>query len=454
MCAVVHAGIYPHPPILIPDVGGQESNKVVSTAMAMEEMAQRVKKSGADTLVLVSPHGPVFRDAIALLGEKVLKGSLARFGAPEIELSYHTDKHLLDAIEIEADRTNIRTATFDGRGAAAYGVQAVLDHGALIPLYYLHKHGVRVPLVHITFGYLPPRQLFAFGQAIQRALSRLKRRAAIVASADLSHRLTEDAPAGFSPAGEEFDKKLVQLLTQYEVPAILNMNSRLTEEAGECGYRSIVICLGILDGLTVDPEILSYEGPFGVGYLVADLTPGVTRKVKGIAAATEESAHVQLARRTLEQFVRNKELIEPPVNSPLSKQKAGAFVSLKINGQLRGCIGTIEPTKKSLAGEIIENAVSAGFYDPRFTPVTANELPLLEYSVDVLSEAEEVPGPNMLDPKKYGVIVQSGRRRGLLLPDLDGVGTVEQQLAIALQKAGIAPHEDYRIFRFSVTRFH
>lgn len=452
MRTVVHAGIYPHPPIVLPEVGGREAEKVRATANAMEELARRAKAGSADTLVLITPHGPVFRDAVALLAEQVLEGSLARFGAPELQFTCQNDKHLLDAIEIEADKAGIRAVALGGRSAAAYGVQAVLDHGALVPLYFLHKHGVRLPLVHITFGHLPPRQLFAFGQAVQRALVRLKRRAAIVASADLSHRLTENAPGGFSPAGEEFDKKLVQLLERADTATILSISGRLLEDAGECGYRSIVVALGILDGQNVQPEILSYEAPFGVGYLVADLTPGIARKTKDMAEAGE-SEYVQLARQTLETFVLNKEIIQPPEGSPLRKEQAGVFVSLKIQGELRGCIGTVEPVQANVAEEIIENAISAGFYDPRFRPVTADELPHLEYSVDVLSQPEDVAGLDELDPKKYGVIVQSGKRKGLLLPDLSGVDTVEHQVAIAMQKAGISPNEDVRIQRFLVTRY-
>jgi MEMO1 family protein len=451
---VVHAGIYPHPPIVIPEVGGSEAVRVDATARAMEELARRVKESGAETIILITPHGPVFRDAVAMLADPVLAGSLSRFGAPDVAFSFHNDRHLLEAIGLEADREGIRTAALDERGAAAYGVQSGLDHGALVPLYFLHKSGIRLPLVHITFGFLPPRQLYALGQAIQKAAVRLKRRVALVASADLSHRLTGDAPGGYHPAGEEFDHKVITLLEKFDVEGIQSINERLLEDAGECGYRSILICLGILDQQAVVPEILSYEAPFGVGYLVADLTPGVARQEKGVAAAKEESEHVSLARRTLESFVRSKEIISPPAGSPLLAEKAGVFVSLKLEGRLRGCIGTIEPSQHTLADEIIENAVSAGFYDPRFPPVSADELDRLTYSVDVLSPAEEVDSLTELDPKHYGVIVQSGARKGLLLPDLEGVDTVEQQLQIALQKAGIAPHENYRIFRFLVTRYH
>lgn len=453
MNVIVHAGLYPHPPIVIPEIGGREGVKTAATLNAMREMAARVKQSGADLLVVITPHGPVFHDAVAMLSGDTLSGSFTRFGFPGISLSFKNARQVLDVIELEADRAGVRTVLIDNRSAAAYGVRNELDHGALVPLYFLQQAGVKLPLVHITFGMLPAKKLFAFGQAVQKALLRLRRKAAVIASGDLSHRLTEDAPAGFNPAGEEFDRKLLQLLEGFEVSSILSINPKLLDEAGECGYRSLLICLGMLDGFPVQPEILSYEAPFGVGYLTADLTPAAARKEREAAASREESEHVKLARKTLETFVRTGKVMEPPADSPLTEEKAGAFVSLKISGQLRGCIGTIEPVQNNLAEEIAENAISAGQYDPRFRPVTEEELPLLEYSVDVLSPAEEVSGPGELDHKKYGVIVESGRRRGLLLPDLEGVDSVEEQLAIALQKAGIAPQESYRIFRFRVDRY-
>lgn len=167
----------------------------------------------------------------------------------------------------------------------------------------------------------------------------------------------------------------------------------------------------------------------------------------------EHSLHVQLAKKSLETFVKTGRRIEVDKNSPLASQRAGAFVSLKIRGRLRGCIGTIEPARENLAAEIAENAISAGIYDPRFPPVSESELDDLVYSVDVLSEPEPIDSPDELDPKIYGVIVQKGRRRGLLLPDLEGVDTVEEQLAIALEKAGISPEEDYKIYRFRVERY-
>ena len=447
---IVHAGIYPHPPVIVPEVGGREGQKAAATTAALDKLAARVRDADPAVLVLISPHGPQQGHTVTLLGGESLTGSLSRFGAPSVSLSYRNDSELVAAISEEAKVAGLPFVVTDGRSKPVSAAD-LLDHGALVPLYFLERAGVRALLVHLTFAFLSPAQLFACGQAIKRAIARLDRRTALVISGDLSHRLFPGAPAGYSPRGREFDKRVIDLLQAYDVSAILKLDGDLLEEAGECGYRSLLMGLGILEGEDVRPEILSYEGPFGVGYLVADLTPG--RKA-GKSSVVDESEHVRLARLALEAYVRSGETLPVPAASPLSGKAAGVFVSLKIAGKLRGCIGTIEPAQESLAAEIIANAISAGSLDRRFQPVTVAELPRLEYAVDILSETEEVAGPEELDVKKYGVVVQKGFRRGLLLPDLEGIDTVEEQLAIALQKAGILPGEKYQIFRFTVQRYH
>jgi len=170
---------------------------------------------------------------------------------------------------------------------------------------------------------------------------------------------------------------------------------------------------------------------------------------------TQEHPLVQLARETIAAYVCERRVIAPP-EDPCEemRDRRGVFVSLHRGGELRGCIGTIEPLRGNVAEEVIANAISAATRDPRFAPLTPEELEGLEVSVDVLTEPEEVPSPADLDPKVYGVIVECDRRRGLLLPDLEGVDTVEQQISIALQKAWIGPHSPYRIYRFQVLRSH
>ena len=170
---------------------------------------------------------------------------------------------------------------------------------------------------------------------------------------------------------------------------------------------------------------------------------------------TPDSHHplVVLARKTIESYLANKPLPDP-ADVPGFKEAAGTFVSLKKKGQLRGCIGTIQPVSSSVAEEVINNALSAATRDPRFPPLSEEELEGITISVDVLTPLEPVTGPDELDPARFGVVVQSGVRKGVLLPDLPGVDTVEYQLEIAMRKAGIAPTEDVELFRFEVKRYY
>lgn len=172
-------------------------------------------------------------------------------------------------------------------------------------------------------------------------------------------------------------------------------------------------------------------------------------------ATKKESTYVKLARETIENYIKSGQIIAPPSNIPkeMKNQKAGVFVSLKKFGNLRGCIGTFMPTQENIAREIIKNAISAATGDPRFSPVMVPELNELTISVDVLSTPEEVENISQLDPKKYGIIVSSGYKKGLLLPNLEGVDTVEYQIDITKRKAGIYPGEEIKIERFEVKRY-
>ncbi len=162
---------------------------------------------------------------------------------------------------------------------------------------------------------------------------------------------------------------------------------------------------------------------------------------------------VKLAREAVETYIREGKALQPKDLTVEMKGRAGVFVSIKKSGELRGCIGTFSPARKNIAEEVVHNAIASATQDPRFFPVTGEELPHLEYSVDILTSPEPVAGPEELDPRCYGCIVECGRRRGLLLPDLEGVDTVEEQIAICCRKAGIGPNEPVKLHRFQVKRY-
>ncbi|MFW5991835.1 MAG: AmmeMemoRadiSam system protein A [Halanaerobiaceae bacterium] len=168
----------------------------------------------------------------------------------------------------------------------------------------------------------------------------------------------------------------------------------------------------------------------------------------------KDNIYVDLARKAIEEYANKGRRYEPeePLPPELNK-KAGAFVSIKKKGNLRGCIGTIKATRENLAREIIANAISAANRDPRFPAVSPEEIPELDISVDILGRPEKIDSVNELDPEKYGVIVEKGPRRGLLLPGLEGIDTVDKQLDIAYKKAGISPGENVQLYRFKVKRY-
>lgn len=261
----------PHPPLLIPKIGGGHRRQVEATDRAMREMAERVTGQEPETIVVISPHSPLLADAVAVNLTPVLSGGFAAFGSSE-RLDFDNDLPLAEALvaEIEAGGTDaVRLTPEAMRG----GRRLELDHGVLVPMYYLHEAGFHGKLVVMSMALLPPKTLHRVGAAIPSAAARVRRRVVVMASGDLSHRLTHDAPAGYDPRGGDFDRQIVELLRKGDAARIMEMDEGFCESAGECGYRSIVMMLGALDGAQARPEVLSYEGPFGVGYAVATFTP-------------------------------------------------------------------------------------------------------------------------------------------------------------------------------------
>ncbi|ABB14018.1 AmmeMemoRadiSam system protein A [Carboxydothermus hydrogenoformans] len=456
----------PHPPIILPEIGRGEEKKCQNTINALKELKEKIKKINPETLIVISPHAPLFSDVVAVNINEKLNGNFGSFGAPHITFSYQNDLELVQALLTAAKQEGLAVAGIDESLARAVRVPAFLDHGTMVPLYYLDPEQ-KYKLVVISQGLIPFSEIYRLGTIIREVAAELKRKIVIIASGDLSHRLTLDAPAGYDPSGRYFDRLMVDIFTHGDPWELLTIDKSFAEQAGECGLRSFIMLFGAFEGYQVRSRVLSYEGPFGVGYMVAEVEARgedkeryfypklIAKKQEEIKKRREkESPYVRLAREALETYVRTGKTITPPDPLPeIFKRKAGVFVSIKKDGELRGCIGTIAPATENLAEEIIRNSLEAGLHDPRFEPVEEHELDELTYSVDILYPPEEVRDLSELDPKKYGVIVSKGFRRGLLLPNLEGVDTVEKQLAIAKRKAGIAPDEPVKIERFLVERY-
>jgi len=465
MSAIKFACISPHPPIIVHEVGRGREKEVQSTIDALEQVATDMAVHRPETVLLMATHGPLNPGAFVLLTAPDAQGDFARWGAPEVRLRFETDRELIEAVREEAGRSELPLD-------AAAGWDGGLDWSVTVPLYYLRCGMAAAPLTPMNVSFLSARKHFDLGMAVRRAADRVGRRAVIVASADLSHRLTEDGPYGYDPAGPELDRKIRDAVASWDAEALLTMDEEFRERAGDDAVASISFLMGALDGLRVQPRVLSYEGPFGVGYMVAAID--ILEDEGGEAYARAEAAEadpvepeniiasaagaghplVRLARDAVEAYVCERRRLEPPpiVLNGLPAQ-AGCFVSLKtLEGALRGCIGSVQPLEPDLPREVVRNAIDAATRDPRFLPVASGELARLVYSVDVLGEPEPAAGLHHLDPTRYGVIVQHGRRRGLLLPAIEGVDSAEQQVAIARSKAMIEPHEPLTLWRFEVVR--
>ena len=510
--SILAAFAVPHPPLIVPGVGHGREKGISATMAAYREVARRIADLAPETIVISSPHATMYLDYLHISSGAGARGSFARFDdlADGSRVTY--DEEFVAALCQAAASCGLPAGTEGEREPA-------LDWGVLVPLHFVQEEyaarkaagkstkgeGGNPPayrVVRIGLSGLSPRDHYRLGELVQQVAGALDRRIVYVASGDLSHKLAADGPYGYAPEGPVFDGYVCRAFETGDFLALLTADPSMCERAAECGLRSFQIMAGALDRTPVRPELLSHEGPFGVGYGVAAFTPtGPTGSDPARAFGEqyeawhaddmarrkrEESPYVQLARFALELYVRKRQRPTLPAGYAEAQTwaregraaaddgdprtppaallgslppeafstRAGAFVSLKKNGQLRGCIGTILPTREALAAEICANAVSAGCRDPRFSPVEAGELGELVYDVDVLSAPEDIAGPEELDPARYGVIVSCDGRRGLLLPDLDGVDTVDEQVRIAARKGGIdLADPDVRFQRFTVTRY-
>ena len=458
----IPAGIMvPHPPLIVPAVGRGEERGIAATVGAYERAAAFVMSFAPETLIVVSPHTAMYADYFHVSPGAGASGNFAQFGAPREAFEVSYDAEFVRALEAAAGKSGFPAGTLGERDKR-------LDHGVTVPLYFISRAAGELPkIVRVGLSGLPLTEHYKFGRLIAETAEKLGRRAAVVASGDLSHKLKADGPYGFSPDGPAYDGRVMDVMARAAFGELFDFSEDFCDSAAECGHRSFVIMAGAFDGRSVRATGLSYEGPFGVGYGVCAFEGGVREDSRRFLESYEEKEkarlariraaedeYVRLARASVEHYVRTGRRLEMPDGLPgdMTRRRAGVFVSLHEDGRLRGCIGTIAPVTPCVAREIIDNGVSASSRDPRFNPVEPEELDKLVYSVDVLEPPETISSPSQLDVKKYGVIVTKGHKRGLLLPNLDGVNSVDEQIAIAKQKAGIAQGEEVELERFEVTR--
>lgn len=266
--------LMPHPPIIIPEIGKEELVKVKKTVEGMREAARRIVKLNPNTIIVITPHGPLLYEDLSISLYPRLRGNFADFGAADISLAFEVDIMLSKYIIKKADRLGINLEAITDDASKTRRIALQLDHGALVPLYFLHEAGYKGQIVHISVGAgISYEEMYTFGKAVQNAIAMVDKKTAIVASGDLSHRLTPDAPCGYNSNGKVFDNLVVKALENTDVKSLLNIDAQIVSDAGECGLRSVYFLLGSVGGLAPKSEVLSYEGPFGVGYAVVMIIP-------------------------------------------------------------------------------------------------------------------------------------------------------------------------------------
>lgn len=455
---IVIAGLMPHPPVVVAGVGRGREREAGSTVQAMRALAERITAAKPETLLLISPHSPRRAGAFGVWETSRLCGSLAAFGAPEEQVDLPIDQEFVRELKSQAQSS----------GVSLWDItRAALDHGAVVPLCYLWDAGWAGPTVVLSLNYPGEGGLVELGQAIAGAAGSLRRRTAIVASGDMSHRLKPGAPGGYHARAHLFDEAFVELIRAGAYRKVARFDKGLQELAGEDVVDSTVIALAAVGFDPARHEVLSYEGPFGVGYCVAVLHQPTAGSEAGQARTrVADDGKEPSATRGGELLpVVARQAVEEELLGPAGKlkveltgylnQRRGVFVTIRSKaGELRGCKGNIVPQHANLVAATKACALSAAFDDARFEPVSRGELKNLGYEVSVLHEPESVADEEQLDPVVYGIILSTkDGRRALMLPGIPELDTVEVQLSATRRKARIEPFEPVEIQRFTVDKF-
>ena len=419
-------------------------------ATKLTEMIQGMVDETAekeDVIGLVSPHagyvysGPVagavmsrvkFKDTFIILGP-----NHSGMGKPLSIMTEGTWETPLGPVEIDAELARHILAL--SRHLEEDSKAHEYEHSIEVQIPFLQYFRKDIRLVPITLSYSSGATYKEIGKEIAQAIKDLNREVIIIASSDMTHYEPQES-------AQRKDSKAIEAMLELNEDELLKRVDELN--ISMCGYAPAVALISAARELgATRAELVRYQTS-------GDVT-GDYSAVVGYAGIILKgmSPLAKLAKETVETCVKEDKILQPGEPTPEMREKAGVFVSIHKLGGLRGCIGTFEPQKDNVAEEIITNAISSATRDPRFPPIAPSELEDLTYNVDVLTTPEPIDSKDQLDPKKYGVIVECGFRRGLLLPDLEGVDSVDYQLNICRQKAGIAPDEPIKLYRFEVRRY-
>lgn len=446
-CAVLMC----HAPIVLPDVAGNRARQCMLTTRAMGDVAARLVAHAPDVIVIISPHAPRHPTRWGIGAESPLRGDFGRFGAEHIGVTLPGAPEAAARLSSAAKALNLPLREISGEG---------LDHGTLVPLYFVRQAGWEGPTLLLALPYPGTGTEDAMGRAIADAAAGAAERWAILASGDMSHRLIPSAPAGYHPLAKEFDRSFKARIDAGDLRGACAIDLDLREFAAEDVVDSCAVAAAAVGYQSTGHRTYGYEGPFGVGYLEAVLYEQAPPRERA-GAPTSDRANLEnrpwrtmlrIARDAIAAKITHGAYRPPTLPVPWNNPQ-GVFVTLRNpDGTLRGCIGHIEPLYGTLAEEIAACAAASATQDTRFARVAPDELPQLTIELSLLGKTELVRDLATLDPKRYGVVVSAGRARGVLLPDIEGVDTVEEQLRIVAAKAQLPAGRAWTIERFDVQK--
>ncbi len=427
---MIKAYLMPHPPIIEPSVGKGRERDAHTTVDAMRRVASEIEAFAPSTIVVVTPHAGLRSGALPIY-EGALSGDFTAFGSSKS----------LRVTPAEGLRARLK-ATLDLYGVSVEPVKGALDHGVMVPLSFIEPSLTRARVLALGQFGSDFEDNATIATFLRSVLLSDPSHTALIISGDLSHKLLESGPYGYDPRGPQFDGGVTRAIETGDLASLGRLDPSIVKHAGECGYRGLGMLKGVLSTYARSVTLHSYEGPFGVGYAVASFN------------LKDEASVPALARRAIEtrMLSENGEMADHP-QAEAVQGDAPCFVTLKKNGHLRGCIGTIQKTGESLRKNIIASARAAAFEDPRFSPLSQGELREITLSVDVLGEPRRIEDLCTQDPSIHGLIVKSGARSGVLLPGITGIDTAQKQWEAVLKKAEISPGEPLIMERFEVVHY-
>jgi len=458
--AILRAYILPHPRLAIPAVGRGEERKITKTLKSIDTVAQEIAYLRPDTIIFITPHNVIYDDYFHISPGDGIKGSCPQLGTRHVKLSLKYDLNFAAVTSSVSGKYGISAKTLGEK-------KAPFDHGVMVPLWFINRRYSQFKAMRISPSNLDERAHYRMGQALSEAAANIGRRTVIIASGNLSRDLNEKADEGYVEEALEYDKEMVKIFTSGDFSKLFTIPHSLRDSADPCGHNVFTMLAGCLDRRLIRAEMFSYENSLGEGYAVASFTPGPyderrnfmeqtehTQRRLVVQARSDEDSYCVLARRALEHSVLHGITLQMPAGLPrdMLTTRAGVFVSLYVDGMLRGAAGALDPTTMHVAAEIVKYAVAAGQADKRFPAVTINELSSLVYKVDVIGSPEVVTSLAQLDVKRYGLIITSKDTWGVMLPNQPSIETPEQQIAAVKKRVGIPADAPIRLERFEVMR--